>query len=274
MVNHFILDRRNFALLILNQQKMKKAFITGANKGIGFETAKQLLQQGFYVYLGSRSLESGQQAVEKLKSEGFENAEAIQIDVTNDESVQKARLEIGAKTEVLDVLINNAGITGVRLEKDGNFIPQTAAETSVEVFKEVYETNVYGVIRVTQAFLDLLKKSEEPRIVMVSSSQGSITLHSDPTYKYYNFKGAVYLSSKSALNMYTVNLAYELRDTNFKINAVSPGFTKTDLNFNRGTGTIEDAGKRIVKYALIGNKDVTGKFFCEETNPETGEIPW
>ncbi|KMQ68616.1 short-chain dehydrogenase [Chryseobacterium sp. FH2] len=253
---------------------MKKALITGANKGIGFEAAKQLLQKGFFVYLGSRSLENGLQAVEKLKSEGLASVEAIQIDVTNDESVKNARAEIGKKTDMLDVLINNAGITGVKLDINGNVIPQTAAETSVEIFKEVYETNVYGIIRVTQAFLDLLKKSEEPRIVMVSSSQGSITLHSAPSYKYYNHKGAVYLSSKSALNMYTVNLAYELRDTNFKINAVSPGFTKTDLNYNRGTGTVEEAGKRIIKYALIHNDGVTGKFFCEETNPETGEIPW
>ncbi|WP_255364075.1 SDR family NAD(P)-dependent oxidoreductase [Arachidicoccus ginsenosidimutans] len=177
--------------------------------------------------------------------------------------------------DVLDVLINNAGITGVQLDSNGKPIPQTAAGTSIDVFKTVYETNVYGVVRVTQSFLDLLKKSEEPRIVMVSSSQGSITLHSDPTYKYYHYKGVVYLSSKSALNMYTVNLAYELKDTNFKINAVSPGFTKTDLNHNRGTGTVEDAGKRIVKYALIGNDGPTGKFFCEEINPEgTGEIPW
>ncbi|PZU88745.1 MAG: short-chain dehydrogenase [Chryseobacterium sp.] len=253
---------------------MKTVFITGANKSIGFETARQLLQKGFYVYLGSRSLENGLQAVEKLKSEGLTNVETIQIDVTDDNSVKNARAEIGKKTDVLDVLINNSGISGVKFDENGNFIPQTAADTSIDVFKEVYEINVYGVIRVTQAFLDLLKKSDEPRIVMVSSSQGSITLHSDPTYKYYNHKGAVYLSSKSALNMYTVNLAYELRNTNFKINAVSPGFTKTDFNNNIGTGTVEDAGKRVVKYALIGNDGVTGKFFCEETNPETGEIPW
>lgn len=253
---------------------MKKAFITGANKSIGFEVAKQLLQQGFYVYLGSRSLENGLKAVGQLKSEGLTNVEAIQIDVTDDNSVKNARLEIGKKTSVLDVLINNAGINGVKFDETGNFIPQTAQHTSVEVFKEVYETNVYGVVRVTQALLDLLRKSDEPRIVMVSSSQGSITLHSDPTYKYYHHKGVVYLSSKSALNMFTVNLAYELRDTNFKINAVSPGFTKTDFNHHRGTETVEDAGKRIVKYALIDNDGVTGKFFCEETNPETGEIPW
>jgi len=153
-------------------------------------------------------------------------------------------------------------------------LPQTAIDITVEVYKEVYETNLYGVIRVAQAFLDLLKKSAEPRIVMVSSSQGSITLHSEPYYKYHNHKGSIYLSSKSALNMYTFNLAYELRDTNFKINAVSPGFTKTDLNHNRSTGTGQDAAKRFVKYALIGNDGVTGKFFYEKTNQETGEIPW
>lgn len=245
---------------------MKKAFITGANKSIGFETAKQLLQQGFYVYLGSRSLENGQEAVEQLKSEGLTNVEVIQIDVTDDSSVKNARTEIGKKTNVLDVLINNSGVSGG--------MPQSALTSTIEQFKNAYETNVFGVIRVTQVFINLLQKSPEPRIVMVSSSQGSLTLGSDPNYKYYAFKGAIYQSSKAALNMYTINLAYELKDTNFKINAVSPGFTKTDFNANRGTGTVEDAAKRIVKYALIDKNGVTGKFFCEETNPETGEIPW
>jgi len=245
---------------------MKSAFITGANKGIGFETARQLLQKGLYVYLGSRNLENGLRAVENLKAEGLTNVETIQIDVTDEKSVKKARMEVGKKTNILDVLINNSGISGG--------LPQSPLTVSVNQFKDVYETNVYGIVRVTQAFIDLLKKSLEPRIVMVSSSQGSITLHSDPTYKYYNHKGAVYLSSKAALNMYTVVLAYELRDTSFKVNAVSPGFTKTDFNGNRGTGTVEKAAKRIVKYALIGQDGPTGKFFCEETNPLTGEIPW
>ena len=245
---------------------MKTAFITGANKSIGFETARQLLQKGFYVYLGSRNLEKGLQAVEKLKAEVLTKVEVIQIDVTDANSVKNAREEVGKKTNVLDVLINNSGISGG--------MPQSALTASIDQFKDAYEINLYGAIRITQAFIDLLKKSPEPRIVMVSSSQGSITLHSDPTYKYYSHKGSVYLSSKAALNMYTVNLAYELRDTNFKINAVSPGFTKTDFNNNRGTGTVEDAGKRIVKYAMIDQNGPTGKFFCEDTNPETGEIPW
>jgi NAD(P)-dependent dehydrogenase (short-subunit alcohol dehydrogenase family) len=273
MVNDFISERATFVLFNLKYYKMKSAFITGANKGIGFEAALQLLQEGYYVYLGSRNLERGQEAVELLKSKGLANVEAIQIDVANDQSVADARVTIGKKTKVLDVLINNAGISGVEFDENG-FIPQTATGTPIDVFKTVYETNLYGVIRVTQAFLDLLGQSSEPRIVNVSSSQGSLTLHSDPNYTYYHIKGAVYLSSKAALNMYTINLAYDLRNTAFKINAVSPGFTKTDFTRNYGTGTVEDAGKRIVKYALIGSDGPSGKFFCEETNPETGEIPW
>ncbi|PZF74257.1 SDR family oxidoreductase [Taibaiella soli] len=245
---------------------MKTALITGANKSIGFEIAKLLLQEGIYVFVGSRDLEKGEQAVKELKASGYNNVTAVALDVINDESVKAAREYIGQQTGVLDILINNAGISGG--------MPQSALTASLDQFRKVYETNVFGVVNVTQAFMDLLQKSPAPRIVNVSSSQGSITLHSDPNYKYYNHKGAVYLSSKSALNMYTVVLAYELRDTPFKVNAVSPGFTKTDFNNNRGTGTVEDAGKRVVKYALIGEDGPSGKFFCEETNPETGEIPW
>ncbi|MBB6112202.1 NAD(P)-dependent dehydrogenase, short-chain alcohol dehydrogenase family [Mucilaginibacter lappiensis] len=245
---------------------MKKVLITGANKSIGFETARQLLQQGYYIYLGSRNLENGLQAVTKLKAEGFNNMEAIQIDVSDEESVKAARAEIGKKTDVLDVLINNAGISGGR--------PQTAITASVDLFKQVFETNLYGVVRVTQAFMDLLQKAPEPRIVNVSSSMASLTLNSDPDWQYYHYKGAVYLPSKTALNMYTLNLAYELRDTAFKVNAVDPGFISTDFNNHRGTGTVEEAGKRIVKYAVIGVDGPTGKFFSEEYNPETEEIPW
>lgn len=247
-------------------KKMKSALVTGANKSIGFEVAKQLAQKGIYVYLGSRNLENGKAAVDKLKSEGIDNVEAIQLDITNDESVKQARETLGNKTKSLDILINNAGIYGG--------YPQSAFDATIEQFKAAYDANVFGVVRITQAFIDLLKNSSAPRIVNVSSSQGSITLHSDPSYKYYDYKGVVYLTSKSALNMYTVVLAYELKDTNFKVNAVCPGYTKTDFNGHRGTGTLEDAGKRIVKYALIDKSGPTGKFFSEENNPETGEIPW
>lgn len=245
---------------------MRSALVTGANKSIGFEVAKQLAQKGIHVYIASRNLQKGIEAVGKLKAEGLNNTEAIQLDITDDKSVKKARIEIGKKTKVLDILVNNAGIYGG--------YPQAALDATIEQFKTAYDTNVYGVVRVTQAFIDLLKKSSEPRIVNVSSSQGSITLHSDPTYKYYDYKGAVYLSSKSAMNMFTVVLAYELKDTVFKVNAVCPGYTKTDFNGHRGPGNVEDAAKRIVRYALIDKNGATGKFFSEENNPETGEIPW
>jgi len=245
---------------------MKTALITGANKGIGFETAKQLLQKGFYVYIGSRNLENGLQSVEKLKAINLTNVEAIQIDVTDDNSVKNARTELGKKTEVLDVLINNAGINGGA--------PNTALEATTGQFLAAYDTNVFGVVRVTQAFIDLLKKSPEPRIVMVSTSVGSLSLQSDPNWLAYNFaKYAVYGSSKAALNMFTIHLAYELRDTAFKVNAVCPGYTKTDFTNHNG-GEIEEAGKRIVKYALLDKDGVTGKFISEETNPATGEIAW
>jgi NAD(P)-dependent dehydrogenase (short-subunit alcohol dehydrogenase family) len=247
--------------------KMKTALITGANKGIGFETAKQLIQQGFYVYLGSRSLENGLDAVEKLQAEGLSAAEAIALDVTNADSVRAAREEIGKKSGFLDILINNAGINGGKP-------PYTALEAEAEEFEAAFQTNVIGVARVTRAFIDLLRKSSQPRIVNVSTSVGSISLQSNPEWPAYDYaKYAVYASSKAALNMYTVHLAYELRNTAFKVNAVCPGYTKTDFTGNNG-GAVEEAGKRVAKYAFIDKDGPTGKFFSEESNPATGEIPW
>ncbi|QNF32857.1 SDR family NAD(P)-dependent oxidoreductase [Adhaeribacter swui] len=245
---------------------MKKALITGANKSIGFETARQLLQNNYYVYLGSRNLQNGQAAAEKLKAEGFTQVEPVQIDVSNPESVKAARVELGRKTNVLDALINNAGVLGA--------VPQNALDLDVDTMHEVFNTNLYGVIRVTQAFIDLLQKAEQPRIVMVTSLSASMVLNNDPTWKYYHHKAAVYQPSKAALNMYTIDLAYELRDTPFKVNAVDPGFVATDFNHHRGTGTAQEAGSRIAKYAMIGTDGPTGKFISEEQNPETGEIPW
>lgn len=246
---------------------MKKVFITGANKGIGFGTAKLLLQKGYYVYIGSRNARNGANAVEKLKAEGLINVEMVQIDVTDDASVQLCREEMGKRTDVLDVLINNAGI-------NGGSDPYTALEATPEEFKAAFDTNVIGTARVTKAFIDLLKKSDEPRIVNLSTSVASLTLQSDSNWPAYNYaKYAVYAASKAALNMYTIHLAYELRDTNFRVNAVCPGLTATDFTFGNG-GELETAAKRIVKYAMIGEDGANGKFFSEETNPETAEIPW
>lgn len=267
MASVFGFKCRKFVVLNFKKRNMKTALITGANKSIGFESARQLLQKGYYVYLGCRNLANGLKAVDKLNAAGFINVSAIRIDVTDQDSVNKARVELEGKIPVLDVLINNAGISGV--------MPQKALDAEIDNFKNVFETNVYGVVRVTQAFVDLLRKSTEPRIVMVSSSVGSLSLQSDPNWPFYEHaKFAVYSSSKSALNMYTVTLAYELRDTAFKVNAVDPGYTKTDFNGHQGFWTVEDAAARVVKYALIDNGGPTGKYFSEETNPQTGEISW
>ena len=241
---------------------MKTVLITGANKSIGFETARQLLQKGYFVYLGARDLAKGTEAADKLKAEGLNDVEAIQIDVTNNTSIRDARKQLNS----LDILINNAGIAGG--------MPQTAADTKTDTIREVFDTNFFGVIDVTNAFIDLLKKSNEPRIVNVTSGLGSLTLHSDPSWKYYKVKSAAYGPSKSALNAYTIVLAYELRDTAFKVNAVDPGYTATDFNHHSGPGTIEDAAARIVKYATIGQDGPTGGFFSDDNNAETGVSPW
>lgn len=245
---------------------MKSALITGANKGIGLETAKQLSKKGLFVYLGSRDLKKGEAVVKELLEKGFQNIKAIEIDVTNLQTILSAKSIIEKEKGHLDVLINNAGISGM--------MPQNAQETSVDHYQEVFEVNLYGVVRTTQAFLSLLKKSPEPRIVNVSTSVGSLSLQSNPSWPAYNYaKFVVYASSKSAMNMYTVHLAYELRDTAFRINAVCPGYTKTDFT-NQVGGDVEVAGNRIAKYALIDQNGPTGKFFSEESSPETGEIPW
>jgi NAD(P)-dependent dehydrogenase (short-subunit alcohol dehydrogenase family) len=245
---------------------MKTAFITGANKSIGFETARQLLQQGYYVYLGCRDLQKGQQAAEQLRAEGLPHVEPIQIDVADPASIAAAREVLGQKTRVLDVLINNAGISGG--------MPQPALGTDVGVVKEVFETNVFGVMALTQACIDLLRASAAPRIVNVTSGLGSLTLHTDPTWKYYAVKGAAYAPSKAALNAYTIMLAYELRDEPFKVNAVDPGYTATDFNHHRGPGTVPDAAARVVKAALLGPDGPTGQFFSDDNAPETGISPW
>lgn len=245
---------------------MKTVLITGANKSIGFETARQLLQKGYYVYLGSRDLQKGEKAVAQLKAEGLTNVEPLEIDVDQVTSIQSARKILGSKISTLDVLINNAGILGVS--------PQTATDTITEDYRKVFETNYFGVIEVTHAFLDLLKKSSAPRIVNVTSGLGSLTLHSDPKWKYYSVKAACYVGSKAALNSFTIVLAYDLRDTAFKVNSVDPGWTATEFNNFSGPGSIEDAAARLVKAATLEADGPTGHFFSDDNAPETGISPW
>jgi len=220
---------------------MKSALVTGVNKGIGLKVAKRLAQHGFFVYIGSRNLDSGEAAVQQLKATGLANLAAVQLDVTSPDSIRAARAAIGEKTPVLDVLVNNAGINGGT--------SQQALYATLEQFRAVFETNVFGVVGVTQAFIDLLEKSPQPRIVNVSTAMASLTLYADLYNDNFTYRLPVYQSSKTALNMYTINLAHELRDTPFKVNAVCPGYTKTDFTGHQGTSTVEEAGQRIVKYA-------------------------
>lgn len=245
---------------------MKTALITGANKGIGFEIVRQLAQKDFFVYLGSRDLEKGKAAVAQLSSEGLTNIAAVQMEVSNQASVDAARKIIGENSELLDVLVNCAGISGG--------FPQSALNATISQFREVFETNVFGIATVTQAFIDLLKRSTAPRIVNVTSAMGSLTLAADKNNPAYNYKLAVYQSSKAALNMYTINLAFELRDTPFKVNAVCPGWTQTDFTNHQGTSTTDQAAERIIKIALIGADGPTGQFFSEENFAYPVNCPW
>lgn len=245
---------------------MTTVLITGANRSIGLETVKQLSQKGLFVYLGSRDLAKGESIVKELDEQGFHNIKAIEIDVTNPESVLGAKNIIEEEQGKLDILINNAGILGTQ--------PQTTAEISVDNIKEVFETNFFGVINVTQAFLELLKKSDSPRISNITSGLGSLTLHNDPNWKYYQVKGAAYGPSKSALNAYTIVLAYELRDSNFKVNVIDPGYTSTDFNHHSGPGSVESAASFIVKHTLTEDNAPTGQFFSNDIEDESGISPW
>lgn len=245
---------------------MKTVLITGANRSIGLEITKQLSKQGLFVYLGTRELEKGNAVVKQLSQDGFQNIKAIQIDVTNPDSILEAKNIVEKEQGKLDILINNAGISGE--------FPQNASDTNIKDIQNVFDTNFFGVISVTQAFLELLKKSESPRISNITSGLGSLTLHSDPTWKYYDFKSAAYGTSKTALNAYTVALAFELKDSSFKVNAIDPGYTATDFNHHNGPGTVESAASFIIKHTLTDENGPTGQFFSNDIEDETGVSPW
>lgn len=245
---------------------MKSVLITGANRSIGLEITKQLSKKGMFVYLGTRDLEKGNTVVKELNENGFENIKAIQIDVTNPDSIAAAKSIVEKEQGKLDILINNAGISGE--------FPQSALDAPIKDIQNVFDTNFFGVISVTLAFLELLKKSESPRISNITSGLGSLTLHSDPNWKYYNFKATSYVTSKAALNAYTIILAYELRDLPFKVNVIDPGYTATDFNHHNGPGTVESAASFIIKHTDTDENGPTGKFFSNDIEDETGISPW
>ncbi|URJ47323.1 SDR family oxidoreductase [Paenibacillus polymyxa] len=240
--------------------KSKIVLITGGNKGIGFETARQLGNMGYEILIGARSEEKGHEAVTFLETENIK-AKTVVLDVTNPSSVLSAVEWIEQEYGYLDILINNAGVFF-----EGNTPP---SELELSILKNTYETNVFGVFSVTKAILPLLKKSSAGRIVNLSSGLGSLTLNSDPTSEFYNVNSLAYNSSKTAVNALTVFFAKELRDTPIKINSVCPGFTATDLNGNSGYRTVEQAASSVVKLATINNDGPTGSFF-----DENGVVPW
>ena len=242
----------------------KTALITGANRGIGFETARQLAQKGFKVLVGARSEESGKEAEAKLKDEGFD-AEFILLDVDDAKTHTSAAQYVEENYGKLDVLINNAGIN-LDEEANGGYVP--ASQTSSEIFRKTFDTNFFNTIEVTQSFVPLLKKSDAGRIVFLSSGLGSLTLHSDPNSPIYNWKIPAYDISKTALNGYAVHLAHELKDTNIKVNAAHPGSVVTDMN-PTGDLTVEEGAKTSVDLATLPADGYTGKFIHLGS-----ELPW
>ena len=246
------------------------ALVTGANQGIGLQIAKDLAGHGFTVLVGSRNFENGQTAAQSVGAD----ARAVQLDVTDPASIAAAAARIRSELGRLDVLINNAAISNARKPSTAS-VEEYARTTrpsvvSLDEMRAVWETNVFGVLAVTQAMLPLLRGTPSARIVNVSSGVGSLTMNSDPAFAYRGIFGPVYPASKTALNALTVAMAIELESEGIKVNAVSPGFTKTNLNNYRGTETVEEGAREAVRVALLGPDGPTGAF----TRWEGETIPW
>jgi len=235
------------------------AVVTGANKGIGLEIARQLAREGITVFIGARDEDRGRAAAEKLQAEGLD-ARPLQLDVTDDASVAAAASFVERTVGRLDILVNNAGIA----IDDGR-----PSRVSMEALRRTYETNVFGVVRTTQAMLPLLRRSDAGRIVNLSSGLGSLTWNSDPSWEYAPVKFLAYNSSKTAVNAITVQFAYELRDTPIKVNAADPGYVATDMNQNQGVRSVEQGAATPLRLALLPPDGPTGGYFND-----AGPLPW
>jgi NAD(P)-dependent dehydrogenase (short-subunit alcohol dehydrogenase family) len=242
----------------------KIALITGANRGLGFETARQLGRRGIRTIVGARDAAKGAQAAERLRDEGID-AHAVELDVSSGASVRSAAQRIRAEHGGLDILVNNAGI-----------LPEAAAETNgpvdVDMFRETYETNVFGAVTVIQELLPLLRESDAGRIVNVSSTMGSLADQSDPASPYYALDVPAYRTSKLALNGITVALAKQLADTPIKVNAICPGSVKTDLapgNREQAPDTPEEGSRIVVEMATLPDDGPSGRFVDRD-----GAVPW
>lgn len=256
-----VLDAWGIGFLVVLEVTTKNRFalVTGANKGIGFEIARQLAGAGLAVLLGSRDRARGEEAAAQLKNEGLDVIH-IPLDVTDLSTITAAAEVIAAKFGVLDVLVNNAGIN-----VPGDDLPSSA---SLEALDATWRTNFLGAVAVTQAVLPLLRKSESGRIVNVSSGLGSLTRTSDPASS-STYKLLGYAASKAALNMFTAQLASELRGTGIKVNSAAPGFTATDMNQHRGTQTVPEGAAEAVRLALLPDDGPTGSF-----SGTSGPVPW
>ncbi len=253
--------------MISNTANKPVALVTGANKGIGLQIAKDLAAHGFTVLVGSRNLEYGETAAKSVSVD----ARALQLDVTNQDSIAAAAERIRNDLGRLDVLVNNAGIA--QAGKPGRSLEEVLESgrpsvASLDEVRAVFETNVFGVIAVTQAMLPLLREAPAARIVNISSVMGSQTMNSDPTNPYRAFFGVAYGPSKAALNAITLAFAIELESTRIKVNAVCPGSTATDLTNFTGR-TVQQAAREPVRLALLDANGPTGTFSNED-----GPLPW
>ena len=236
---------------------MTTVLITGATRGIGRQTARELADRGWTVWLGARDLDRGTGVAAELARDGAD-VRPVQLDVTSDASVAGAAEVVGADGAALDVLINNAGISGPWV---------TPEETRPEDFLDCFGVNLLGPVRVTRAFLPLLRRSKDPRIVMVSSGMGSLTVTSDPDRIESTVQSLIYPASKAALNMVTSQYARALPD--IRVNAVDPGYTATDLNRHSGQKTVDQGARIVVETAAAPAGGPTGGFYDDR-----GTVPW
>ncbi|MGY1900598.1 SDR family oxidoreductase [Nocardia gipuzkoensis] len=247
----------------------KVALVTGANKGIGRGAAEQLAAQGMVVLIGARDPRRGEEAAAALRAAGGA-AHAVTLDVTDRTTVAEAAKQIEQRFGHLDVLINNAGITGSGQVSPQDAYDQVPSTVDLDMVREVFETNVFGVIAVTNAMLPLLRRSPAPRIVNVSSHAASLTLTSDLDGPFATLlPSAAYSPSKSAVTALTVNYAKELRKDGFLVNAVAPGYVDTDSNNHTGFLTVAQGAAVLVRLATLDADGPTGGFFGED-----GSVPW
>ena len=243
---------------------MKKvAFISGANRGIGFETSKKLAETGVQVILGSRDLNKGKEAVEKLNALGIE-VDLTQYDAFDVEAPQKVFDYISEKYKKLDILINNAGVL-----LTGDLFVTNSSTVSDKDIKDTFQTNLFSVISLTQKLLPLIKKSDAGRIVNVSTILSSLTLHSAKDSPISPAKEFAYNASKTALNAFTIHLANELKDTNIKVNSGHPGWVKTELGGPKAPIEVKDSYKTSLRLATLNDDGPSGGLFHEDE-----EIPW